>query len=60
MGRRSIDHKDPIHSRGIIYDVELIMFVDTYSDEELLKLKEEKKALKAKKKEEKQTKKAKK
>ena len=36
------------------------MFVDTYSDEELLKLKEEKKALKAKKKEEKQAKKAKK
>ncbi|MHA1828308.1 MAG: hypothetical protein ACTSX6_06635, partial [Candidatus Heimdallarchaeaceae archaeon] len=42
VGRRSINHKDPIRSREIIYDVEPILFVKPYSDEELEKMKEEK------------------
>ena len=46
MGRRKVNHLDPIRVRGILYDVEPVMFVDTLSEEELIKMKEEKKAAK--------------
>ena len=28
VGRRKINHLDPIRTRGIVYDVEPVMFVD--------------------------------
>ncbi|MCE7742249.1 MAG: hypothetical protein GOP50_07290 [Candidatus Heimdallarchaeota archaeon] len=33
VGRRKIDHLDPIRTRGIIYDVEPVMFVDPITEE---------------------------